>query len=303
MIVSHIVCEINEQSTAEAVAQTVVNKICRDHQDQFIESNGKICKEREDMTLLVRLFSANLRKKSTPVTPPMSVSVSSNLHLGSRKSPDVIPVSIPFDESPKKSEMIQAKLPKLVIPSQKLRLGTTQSSSQPNSRVSTPVTLMRTAATPPVAFYRNLSQVSEGSKISTPTSPTNSTSTTSSLTWQSPASTSPRSASPWAKTVKAVPGPLTVEVENSQSSDADEGSDMLVVAEKTLNALKLESLEDGDDGNETVEEEDEEEEPEEAEEAPPSDGKVDPYIDFTEFIKKINEAGGEEVVFAEFMHP
>ena len=297
MIVSRIVCEINEQSTAEAVAQNVINKVCREHQDQYNESNGKICKEREDMTLLVRLFSANLRKKSTPVTPPILIS-DRTARSGNKKSPDVMPVSIPYDEKPKKSDAI-LRLPKLVIPTPKLPY-LPQSSSQPNSRVSTPVSLIKTSSTPPVAFYRNLSQVSEGSRTSTPTSPTNSASTTSSLAMQSPAtevfSTPTRSMSPWAETVQMKHSPLTVELGESQMVDME---DALAIAEKAPDTLKVESLEDSDGSEEEASQ------PEvqhaNSTEAPVGDNKVDPYVDFTEFIRKINEAGGEEVVFKEFM--
>ena len=301
MIVSRIVCEINEQSTAEAVSQNVVNKVCREHQDQYNESNGKICKEREDMTLLVRLFSANLRKKSTPMTPPISVSVGTSVRSGGRKSPGVIPVSIPFDESLEPSDALPK--PKLVIPA-RLPSQSNQSSSQPSSRVSTPVTLVRTAATPPVAFYRNLSQLSEGSKTSTPTSPTNSTSTTSSLTIAFDMSaTSPRSASPWNETVRAKPNvPLTVDVGENQIPGIDGINDVLAIAKKSLDTLKLDSFDDVEAGG-VEEERNQQEAPlENTPEAPLDDNKVEPYIDFTEFIRRINEAGGEAVVFGEFMH-
>ena len=304
MIVSRIVCEISDQSTAEAVAQNVVNKVCREHQDQYNESNGKICKEREDMTLLVRLFSANLRKKSTPITPPISVSVGTAVRSGGRKSPGVIPVSIPFDKSVEPSDAHSK--PVLIIPA-RTPPQNNQSFSQPSSRVSTPVTLMRTAATPPVAFYRNLSQLSERSKTSTPTSPTNSTSTTSSLTTQSPAfdtsAPSPRSVSPWAETVTAKANvPLTVDVGENQIPGIDGINDALAIAEKSLDTLKLDPICDDEAGRVEAERSQQEVQLEHTAEAPLDENKVEPYIDFSEFIRRVNEAGGEAVVFEEFIH-
>lgn len=303
VIISNIVHEIHEQSTAEAVAQTVVSKICREHQDKFIEMNGKVCKEREDMTLLIRLFSANLRKKSTPTTPPMSISISPMVHSGNRRSPDVMPVSIPFQDNPKCSENPPNQRPKIVIPGRRLWIN--QSSSQPNSRVSTPVTLMRTAATPPVAFYRYLSQVSEGSKVSTP-SPTTSTSM-SSLNIQSPtidtAHASPRSMSPWAETVKPVlNNPLRIHVDDEEPTDANVIIGALAIAKSDLGTVTAQQIVN-DQSEKAAEDGSSQPEVEKELDELLDDDKVDPYIDFTEFILKINDAGGEAVVFAEFMHP
>ena len=297
-IVSRIVQNINEQTSAEAVAQNVLNELCREHQDKYINSKGQHCKERDDMTLLVRLFSATLRKKSTQATPPIIISGDKAVHSSDNKQPGIFPVSIPYDESPKKSEDAAfAKLPKLVIPVPRAPLGSSHSSSQPPSRVSTPVTLAQTAVTPPVIFYRHLANLSEGSTTSTPTSPTNSTSTTSSLTIQSCgidlSSSSPRSESPWAETTIPKPNiPLSIDVGESQVAFTDEPNCPLKIAEKALDALVLDSVEsDEDDGGQTGENQQEVQD-ERAPEVKNEDGKVEPYTDFSEFITKINEAGG-----------
>ena len=58
-----------ENTTVSGVAQSVVDKIVRMHREQFEMRSGSLsaCTEREDMTLLVRKFSAKLgrRKKSS----------------------------------------------------------------------------------------------------------------------------------------------------------------------------------------------------------------------------------------------
>lgn len=303
-IISNIVCQINEQSTAEAVAQTVVNKVCLDHQEKFNESNGQFCKEREDMTLLIRLFSANLRKRSTPSTPPMCVSVSPGVHSASKKSPDIMPVSIPFNEVQEISEAQLNKPPKLVIPMPKSRYGANQSSSQPNSRVSTPVTLVRTAATPPVAFYRHLSHVAEnGNATST------STVATTSSTAQSPALdvpfASPPVLSPSIEITRPMSEtPLTVDVEDNFAMDEVKDA-LAIVTESNIATLKEELVEEEHVEDKSVDEDKDstEEQIPKAPDVPPEDGKVDSYIDFTEFKRKIDEAGGEAAVFAAFMSP
>lgn len=50
-----------KSTTLEGVAQTVVHRVARQHQDCFINSGNKRCQRREDMTLLVRNFSYPLR--------------------------------------------------------------------------------------------------------------------------------------------------------------------------------------------------------------------------------------------------
>ena len=50
-----------KSTTLEGVAQTVVNRVARDHQDCFINSGNTRCQRCEDMTLLVRNFSYPLR--------------------------------------------------------------------------------------------------------------------------------------------------------------------------------------------------------------------------------------------------
>ncbi|XP_065065554.1 TGF-beta-activated kinase 1 and MAP3K7-binding protein 1-like isoform X2 [Rhopilema esculentum] len=305
-IVSLVAYELTEQSTTEAAAQAVVDKICREHQDQFKRSNGTTCKEREDMTLLIRLFSATLRKKSTPITPPIHVSENGMLKNMGGKSPEVMHVTIPFTQS--QEPKLPRFKPTLIMPNVKQRSPLAQSFSQPNSRVSTPVTLTKTAATPPIAFYRNLSHVSEDSQtassINTP-STSSSTDLLGSATIESSStavssSSSSRCISPWSSTVKAdIDKPPTIDVGESLL----EATSLLEISGKTVSDLLTQSLSE----EEADEEQDSNNEPsqppakEEQKEPEPDDGKIDPYIDFTEFIDKINKAGGEKVVFAEFI--
>lgn len=284
---------MGEQSTVEAAAQAVVDKVCRAHQDEFTQSNGARCQEREDMTLLIRLFSANLRQKSTPVTPPIPVSGGLvSRHSGSA-SPDVMPVSIPYNERNKSKPLI-VKLPPLIMPSLKHIATSSRSLSQPNSRVSTPVTVSLTAKTPPVNFYRNLSHVSEGSQISTSSTMTSSSSTDA-LTLESggidSSESSSRASSPWSRTIKQSPG----------TAESIKAFDGLLAIPPNPTGDQVQSDSEEEDGEAETPSPGHEPAEEKANEPPPDDGKVDPYIDFSDFIDKINRDGGEEVVFAEFM--
>lgn len=63
--------EILKQSTIEAVAQSVVDQICRVHKEQFAKSKNQTCLRREDMTLLVRLFNIEVGDK-TGEKPPQN---------------------------------------------------------------------------------------------------------------------------------------------------------------------------------------------------------------------------------------
>jgi len=63
-----VVEEFAKSTTLEGVAQTVVNRVARDHQDCFINSGNKRCQRCEDMTLLVRNFSYPLRGGSSAGT-------------------------------------------------------------------------------------------------------------------------------------------------------------------------------------------------------------------------------------------
>ena len=56
-----VVSQFAKSTTLEGVAQTVVNRVARDHQDCFINSGNTRCQRCEDMTLLVRNFSYPLR--------------------------------------------------------------------------------------------------------------------------------------------------------------------------------------------------------------------------------------------------
>ena len=55
------VCQFAKSTTLEGVAQSVVSRVARDHQDCFINSGNTRCQRCEDMTLLVRNFSYPLR--------------------------------------------------------------------------------------------------------------------------------------------------------------------------------------------------------------------------------------------------
>ncbi|XP_057304609.1 TGF-beta-activated kinase 1 and MAP3K7-binding protein 1-like [Hydractinia symbiolongicarpus] len=59
---------IMKQTTIKGVAQSVVDQICLLHSEQYLKSQHKTCIKREDMTLLVRLFSAELGKPIVPFT-------------------------------------------------------------------------------------------------------------------------------------------------------------------------------------------------------------------------------------------
>ena len=291
-----IAAEIGEQSTVEGAAQAVVDKVCRAHQDEFNQSNGTRCQEREDMTLLIRLFSASLRQKSTPVTPPIPVSGGLVSRHSGNASPDVMPVSIPYNDR-NKSKPLLVKLPPLIMPGMRHVTSSSQSLSQPSSRVSTPVTLSLTAKTPPVNFYRNLSHVSEGSQISTSaSSTTTSLSSTDAPTLESggidSSASSSRASSPWSRTIRQSPGTA----ENIKACDGPLAKPFYPTSDQVLS-----DTEEEEDGEVETSPPVQEPAEEKASEPPPDDGKVDPYIDFSDFIEKINRDGGEEVVFAEFM--
>lgn len=68
-IVGLVTAELQAQSTINGVCQAVVDRICRHHHDSFMKQN-KLCERRDDMTLLLRLFSAQLGSNTpSPVSP------------------------------------------------------------------------------------------------------------------------------------------------------------------------------------------------------------------------------------------
>lgn len=68
-IVGLVTTELQAQSTINGVCQAVVDRICRFHHDGFMNQN-KQCERRDDMTLLLRLFSAQLGGQAqSPVSP------------------------------------------------------------------------------------------------------------------------------------------------------------------------------------------------------------------------------------------
>lgn len=68
-IVGLVAAELQAQSTINGVCQAVVDRICRFHHDGFMNHN-KRCERRDDMTLLLRLFSAKLGGNTqSPVSP------------------------------------------------------------------------------------------------------------------------------------------------------------------------------------------------------------------------------------------
>ena len=291
-IIALIAAELNDQSTIEAVAQSVVDKLCRAHQEEFARSLGAHCQEREDMTLLIRLFSANLGRRSTPVTPPISVSIK-HAQRTSPKPPPAMHVSVPFvvDDAPS-LETVFDRLPRLIMPCDRLGLGRFGSFSQPNSRVCSPVTLAKTAATPPGILYRNLSNLSEGSSLNerTPsssstieTTPLGSAKMTPSSDSSSHCSSSQMSLTIRAATIQPLPPPADTPLPGLSNRDP---------TDSRVDDACHSDTKDNDDDDATGP----------IEERPPSpdDGKVEPYINFAEFFQRINKEGGEAVVFAEF---
>jgi hypothetical protein len=68
-ILGLVTAELQAQSTINGVCQAVVDRICRYHHDGFMNQN-KLCERRDDMTLLVRLFNAQLGGNTpSPVSP------------------------------------------------------------------------------------------------------------------------------------------------------------------------------------------------------------------------------------------
>ena len=68
-IVGLVATELQAQTTINGVCQAVVDRVCRYHHDSFMNQN-KNCERRDDMTLLVRLFNAQLGCNTTsPVSP------------------------------------------------------------------------------------------------------------------------------------------------------------------------------------------------------------------------------------------
>ena len=68
-IVGLVASELQAQSTINGVCQAVVDRICRYHHDGFMNKN-KLCERRDDMTLLLRLFNAQLGGKiPSPISP------------------------------------------------------------------------------------------------------------------------------------------------------------------------------------------------------------------------------------------
>ncbi len=291
-----IAAELNEQSTIGAVAQSVVDKVCRAHQEEFINSDGATCQEREDITLLVRLFSARLGKKSTPVTPPIHVSEKHAARLKA-KSPTPMPVTVPYTATPTSvSEEQFNKLPRLIMPTNKHNLPSLGSLSQPNSRVSTPVTLLKTASTPPCLLYRNLSHVSEESAASNSRASLDDSDdkTCGSCTTLGSTPSSVQGISPLASTIRAEEGLLQHAAEKlhdalPEDDDQDEVEDPVSMSNQ--NVENETSVSESEAGSTTSS----------APSPAGDDPYVNPYVDFTEFIEKIEQAGGEAVVFAEFI--
>lgn len=73
-VVGLVAAELQAQTTINGVCQAVVDRICRYHHDGFMNQN-KQCERRDDMTLLLRLFSAQ-----TGGNTPSPVSPMSNFH-------------------------------------------------------------------------------------------------------------------------------------------------------------------------------------------------------------------------------
>ena len=68
-IVGLITADLTAASTITGVSLAVVDRVCRFHQDGFMNQN-KQCERRDDMTLLLRLFGAKLGGKTqSPISP------------------------------------------------------------------------------------------------------------------------------------------------------------------------------------------------------------------------------------------
>ncbi|XP_065655579.1 TGF-beta-activated kinase 1 and MAP3K7-binding protein 1 isoform X3 [Hydra vulgaris] len=59
-IASMVEEEIGKRSSIEDVAQEVINRICRMHLSKFLKSHNTHCLKRDDMTLIVKLFNMEL---------------------------------------------------------------------------------------------------------------------------------------------------------------------------------------------------------------------------------------------------
>ena len=60
IIASMVHQEILRQTSIEGVTRSIIDEICKQHREQFINSEYKKCMKRDDMTLLVRLFNIEL---------------------------------------------------------------------------------------------------------------------------------------------------------------------------------------------------------------------------------------------------
>ena len=83
-IVGLVATELQAQSTINGVCQAVVDRICRYHHDAFMNKN-KLCERRDDMTLLLRLFNAQLGGNA-----PSPVSPLTNFHPFSGKQTQIL---------------------------------------------------------------------------------------------------------------------------------------------------------------------------------------------------------------------
>ena len=92
-ILGLVATELQAQSTINGVCQAVVDRICRYHHDSFMNQN-KQCERRDDMTLLLRLFNAQLGGST-----PSPVSPLTNFHPFSGPSNLGFHVPFPFPAS------------------------------------------------------------------------------------------------------------------------------------------------------------------------------------------------------------
>jgi TAK1-binding protein 1 len=102
-IVDMIVAEFRVQRTLPGVAQAVVNKVCRLHQDNFFRGSNS-CLKVEDMTLLIRNFRHPLPNGITgnsiaPSFGELTISVGPELELPGKESDGTLVSADPWTPS------------------------------------------------------------------------------------------------------------------------------------------------------------------------------------------------------------
>ena len=267
-IIALVAAELQEQRTIEGVAQAVVDKICRAHQDEFVKSGGTICKTREDMTLLLRLFGVCVGK---PASPPAS-----SLGYVPHRTPSIFPVSIPF--APEDAN--DTGLPSLKIPTKVATQPQYPSNSDPIPQGGSPVRVPMTQTPKPASadctsvrkdLEDHFPVVNDTLRESEKTASTiEANRRTASLLREAPSE------------------PLTVPTGSEEKEPEKEGIPQLddKPPPQNLSSQRRGPVDLGPDSILIRQ---------------GTDGKIDPYVDFTDFFESIEQEGGEAVVFADYM--